>query len=152
MSSLVLVDTSVLLNVLDVPGRNEHRETILEEFQALILSGDSLFLPMAAVVETGNHIAQIKTSGQIRREVAERFVETVRAALRDEAPWKPMSFPGDAQLLAWLDDFPEHAMRQIGMGDLSIVKAWEQLCERFPMSEVRVWTVDGDLAGYRRQP
>lgn len=152
MSSLVLVDTSVLLNVLDVPGRNQHRDAILEQFKDLILSGDSLFLPMAAVVETGNHIAQIKTSGQVRRDVAERFVATVRAALRDEAPWKPMSFPGDAQLLTWLDAFPEHAMRQIGMGDLSIIKAWEQLCGRFPMSEVRIWTVDGDLDGYARHP
>jgi len=116
MSSLVLVDTSVLLNVLDVPGRNEHRDTVLDEFAILIENGDSLFIPMAAIFETGNHIAQIKDGGQTRREVAARFVETVKAALEDEAPWKPMSFPSDSHLLTWLSEFPEQAMRQIGMG------------------------------------
>lgn len=43
-------------------------------------------------------------------------------------------------------------MRKIGMGDLSIRKEWEQLLTRYPMSRVRVWTVDSDLLGLDHLP
>ena len=53
MSSIVLLDTSVLLNVLDVPGRNQQRDAILTELELLIDSAAHLFIPMAAIIETG---------------------------------------------------------------------------------------------------
>ena len=37
-----------------------------------------------------------------------------------------------------------------GMGDLSTKKAWEDLCTKYRMSRVRVWTLDDDLAGLDR--
>lgn len=36
------------------------------------------------------------------------------------------------------------------MGDLSIKKEWEDLCAKYRMSRVRVWTLDNDLAGLDR--
>ena len=36
------------------------------------------------------------------------------------------------------------------MGDLSIKKEWEDLCAKYRMSRVRVWTLDDDLAGLDR--
>ena len=152
MSSIVLLDTSVLLNVLDVPGRNQQLDAILTELELLIDSAAHLFIPMAAIIETGNHIAHMGDDGRVRRQVAERFVEVVRAALNDEAPWKPINFPSDSHVLTWLGEFPDSAMRKIGMGDLSIRKEWEQLHARYPMSRVRVWTVDSDLLGLDHLP
>ena len=152
MSRIVLLDTSVLLNVLDVPGRSQHRDAILSELELLIDSVAHLFIPMAAIIETGNHIAHMDGDGRVRRQVAERFVELMRAALNDEAPWKPINFPSDTHVLAWLGEFPDSAMRRIGMGDLSIRKEWEQLRARYPMSRVTVWSVDGDLAGLDHVP
>ena len=60
MSAIVIVDTSVLLNIMDVPDRNQHKEAVLNLLGALIEAGDHLFIPMAAIVEVGNHIAQVK--------------------------------------------------------------------------------------------
>ena len=77
MSSIVLVDTSVLLNVLDVPGRNQQRESVLDELGAFIEAEDLLFIPMAAIIETGNHIAHMDGDGRLRRQAAERFVEVI---------------------------------------------------------------------------
>ena len=149
MSSIVIVDTSVLLNIMDVPDRNQHRGQVLDRLATLIDAGDHLFIPMAAIVEVGNHIAQVK-NGAHRRAAAERFVKEVRSALADEAPWKPINFPSNQEVLTWLDAFPESATQGIGMGDLSIKQEWVALCERHALSRVWVWALDGDLAGLDR--
>lgn len=145
MSAIVLVDTSILLNILDVPGRSQRRAEVLTELGRLIDANDHLFIPMAAIVEVGNHIAQLGRGAQ-RRVAAQRFVAEVRKALANEAPWKPINFPSNQQVLGWLDAFPDAASAGLGMGDLSIKKEWEDLCTKFQMSRVRVWTLDGDLA------
>ncbi|HEX7640554.1 MAG TPA: type II toxin-antitoxin system VapC family toxin [Burkholderiaceae bacterium] len=149
MSAIVIVDTSVLLNILDVPGRNEGKSQVLVELSQMIDACDHLFIPMAAIVEAGNHIAQIR-NGRHRRSAAERLITEVRKAMADEVPWKPINFPSNQAVLCWLDAFPDAAMQGLGMGDLSIKKEWEDLCVKYPMTRVRVWTLDEDLAGLDR--
>ena len=149
MSAIVIVDSSVFLNILDVPRRNQRKAEVFDELARLIEAGDHLFIPMAAIVEVGNHIAQINNGSQ-RRAAAERFVKEVRSALADEAPWKPINFPSNQEVLGWLDAFPESAMKGVGMGDLSIRQEWEVCCRQYAMSRVWVWTLDRDLAGLDR--
>ena len=151
MSSIAIVDTSIVVNVLDLPNMNQERETVLARFETEIKAETNLLLPMAAIVETGNHIAHI-TDGRVRRERAERFVEQVRAALNGSAPWTPLPFPDKAVVLTWLDGFPEMAMRKIGMGDQSIIELWKTQCAQFPGRRVFIWSVDADLSSYDRRP
>ena len=150
MSAIVIVDSSVLLNIIDVPDRNQRRGDVLKRLGTLIENGDHLFIPMAAIVEVGNHIAHVN-NGALRRAAAERFVKEVRSAINDEAPpWKPINFPSNQEVLRWLDAFPESATKGVGMGDLSIRQEWESCCHRYAMSRVWVWTLDSDLAGLDR--
>lgn len=149
MSAIVIVDTSVLLNIIDVPGRNQRKVEVLDRLASLIEENDHLFIPMAAIVEVGNHIAHV-ANGVQRRNAAARFVREVRSALADEAPWKPVNFPSNQEVLNWLDEFPDSAMRGVGMGDLSIQQEWESCCRKYAMSHVWVWALDGDLAGLDR--
>ena len=151
MSGIVIVDTSVLLNVLDVPGFNQDRQADLAQFRDFIEAGANLLLPMAAIFEAGNHIAQL-ADGQQRRRYAGMFRDQVRKALAGEAPWTPIRLPDERELAAWLDDFPDSAMRGAGMGDLSIVKAWERTRTQHPARRVTIWSHDQHLAGYDRIP
>jgi hypothetical protein len=146
MSEIVLVDTSVLMNALDVPGFNQHRDTVLEEFERLIEIGAHLFLPMAAVFEAGNHIAKL-ADGRLRRRMATVFTAQIKKALSGDAPWKPVRFPDQQTIATWLAELPDAAMQGLGMGDLSIRKDWQEQCSRHPMTRVRVWTLDSDLQG-----
>ena len=150
MSAIAIVDTSIVLNVLDIPHRNQNRDDILARFETEIRDGTNLLLPMAAIVETGNFIAQID-GGRVRRERAEQFVTQVRAALDGAAPWKPLAFPDKAILWTWLNGFPDMAMRGIGMGDLSMIELWKTQCALFPLRRVFIWSVDSDLNSYDRQ-
>ena len=151
MSDIVIVDSSVLLNVLDVPGFNQHRDDVLERFDQLVDAEDHLLLPLAAVLETGDHVADLSDGGE-RRRYAERFRARIHEALRNEAPWTPIDFPESSVLLAWLDDFPDMAMRELGISDVSIIDAWQRACARHPHQRVYIWTLHQRLEAYDRCP
>ena len=151
MPEVIVVDTSVLLNVLDVPKRNQHRDEVLQRFEEVTEAGTSLLLPMAAVFEAGNHIAKI-TDGRQRRRFADIFCAQVRAALNGDAPWVLVPLPGVDNLDEWLNEFPDCAMREVGMSDLSMIKAWEEACSRNPSRRVYIWSLDEGLEAYDRKP
>lgn len=156
MSDIVLLDTSVYLNVLDVPGFNQDRDEILDEFTVRVESGDYFLLPMATIWETGDHIADL-TDGRLRRQFAQSLVEQVKQAFNNQAPFKTTYFPDREVFLQWLSDFPEYAQRNksdrqtregVSLSDLSIIKEWEQTRNRHRMSRVLIWSLDSDLAAY----
>jgi hypothetical protein len=150
--TICIVDTSAFCNVLDIPGKNQQRDTARAQFRDLIQADASLLLPLAAVYETGRHIGQLPDGGR-RRRVAERFVEQVRLAVRGEAPWTPTPLPSFQDLDDWLAEFPDAGMRGLSLADLSIVKLWEIECARHPARRVLIWTYDSaDLGGYDRLP
>lgn len=160
MSAIVLLDTSVYLNVLDVPGFNQDRDAVLKAFKTSIQAGDYFLLPLAAVLETGNHVARLP-DGQQRRRYAQTLVTDVRTAFDGQAPYRATHFPEREEFARWLADFPDAAMRNkspkkaaegTSLADLSIIKEWERNRDLHPMSRVRIWSLDGDLAGYDRQP
>lgn len=156
MSDIVLLDTSVYLNVLDVPGFNQDRDEILDEFTVRVESGDYFLLPMATIWETGDHIADL-TDGRLRRQFAQSLVEQVKQAFNNQAPFKTTYFPDREVFLQWLSDFPDYAQRNksdrqtregVSLSDLSIIKEWEQTRNRHRMSRVLIWSLDSDLAAY----
>jgi hypothetical protein len=151
MSTVVIVDTSVLMNVLDIPGFNQQRGHVFQEFGRLINQSVNLLLPTAAIFEAGNHIAHLADGGE-RRRWGVVFADAVRSAIDGEAPWTPTQGVELNSIREWMNEFPDSAMRGAGMGDLSIVKEWHAACVRHRNYRVRIWSLDGDLAGYDRKP
>ncbi|MCC2693462.1 hypothetical protein [Nodularia sp. LEGE 04288] len=155
MSSICLIDTSVFLNLLNVPNCNQNQTSVLEDFKTYWDSGCTFLLPMATILETGNHIAQ-NGDGTMRRKTALRFVKAVKDAFTGEAPWSPTAFPTTEEILSWINQFPDMACRNktpdkpqgTSFGDLSIIEEFNKLCKRFPMSEVFIWSLDTDLQSY----
>ncbi|MGB8811005.1 MAG: hypothetical protein WCD17_16760 [Acinetobacter calcoaceticus] len=158
MSSICLVDTSIFLNILNVPNRNNKRGEILKQFQEYVELGCSFIIPMATVIETGNHIAQ-NGDGNTRREVAQLFVDTLEKTFTGEAPFRISEWLSQSEIKTWLIEFPSHAQRNksstrttegTSFGDLSIIKEFEQNCTKFPMSEIFIWSLDEDLKAYHQ--
>nr|WP_242032740.1 hypothetical protein [Oscillatoria sp. FACHB-1406] len=102
---------------------------------------------MAAIYETGNHIAQL-SNGYDRRRCAEFFVEQVQMAIAGDAPWQVMQVPTVEEIGDWLSEFPDLAMRGAGMGDTSIIKEWKKMKKKLPARRVFIWSLDSDLKGY----
>lgn len=151
MNAVCLLDTSIFVEILNVPGKaQQHRQT-LQQLGERIQARQSLFLPMATIFETGNHIGQIKDGGS-RRHCAQLFVEQVAQALQGSSPFKPISFLRADELRDWLAEFPDHAGRSSGLGDLSIIHDWQRLCAQNKGRRVCIWSLDKHLQAYNRAP
>jgi hypothetical protein len=159
MSSICLIDTSVFLEILNVPNYNQHRALVLEDYKTYAQSACTFLLPMATILETGNHIAQ-NGDGTMRRKTALRFVKEVKDAFAGNAPWRPTIFPNTEEILLWIDQFPDlagqnkapHKQEGTSFGDLSIIQEFSKSCQIFSMSEVFIWSLDSDLQNYHQTP
>lgn len=146
------VDTSILCNILDVPGKNQHRSQVAGQLKQKRADGCSLILPVTGVIETGNHIAQLG-DGAHRRDRAQRLSALLTLVIEGKAPWVLHS-------LEWGEDFlrrllsggdtnialEDHCMTGLGLGDLCILTEMAVYRSRVPASvEVAVWTLDATL-------
>jgi hypothetical protein len=151
MRSICLIDTSIFLEIINVPQKSNQSELILQELEEKIKSSESLFLPMATILETGNHIAQ-NGDGNQRRICAKRFVSEVTKALEEKSAFTPINFPQKEDLQGWLKEFPNKVMEGSGLGDLSIIHDWRRICDQNKSRRVYIWSLDKHLKGYERPP
>lgn len=151
MKAVAIVAPSIFCEFLNIPNMNSSKEEVFKEFERLVSNDTSFLLPMAAVYETGNHIAQLP-DGRNRRRFAQSFVKQVQKAINGDAPWQIIQVPTIAEIGMWLSQFPDGAMQGVGMGDISIIKEWEKAIKRTPYIRVFIWSLDKDLMGYDYQP
>lgn len=154
------VDTSVLLELLDVPGKAQRRAEVLAGLRARVAERRDLVLPTATVIETGNHVQHI-AEGVRRRACAEEFAGMLEDSANGTAPWVLHDATWDAELLRQIRggcetgaDLVEHATRGrggLGTGDLSIL-AERDLYRRRRVDprtvDVRIWSADALLNSF----
>ncbi|MDQ3632137.1 MAG: hypothetical protein M3417_12875 [Actinomycetota bacterium] len=152
--TMVFVDTSVLVEILAVPGKCQRSEEIREELRDRVRAGESLLLPTAAIIETGNHIAQLRDGTQ-RRTLVEHFTMLLRGITSGSAPWVLNAARWDDDLLAAIcggargcPPLPEMATQGVGAGDVSILAEAEAYEARTARVDVRIWTLDQGLLAY----
>ena len=152
--TVVFLDTSVLVEVLGVPGKSQRPDEIRLELRERTAAGESLILPTASIIETGNHIAQLG-NGTERRTLAERFVRVLHSTIGEAAPWVLNGARWDADLLTAIcggargcPPLPEMASQRVGAGDISILAEAEAYAARVTHVEVRIWTLERLLAAY----
>lgn len=143
------IDTSVIANMLKIPGRCNDAESVQEEFKQVLEAKEVLILPIATIIETGNHIAHI-TDSNARRNIAGKFGEYLRKTAEGEAPWQLYGIEIDKEGLLYLaDHIEENASRKIGIGDMSIIHAYDQYRETVPgIGRIMIWSTDTHLQGY----
>ena len=160
MKCTCIIDTTVFLNLLNVPNRNQDKYQVIQDYQTYVDSGTTFTLPMATIIETGNHIAQ-NGDGGTRRKTALRFCKAVKEALKGEEPYTPTAFPNSEEVLTWLDLFPDLAgknskddakMEGTSFGDLSIIEEFKKAVRLDKRSEVFIWSLDRDLKHYHHKP
>jgi hypothetical protein len=148
------IDTSVLCNLLDVPGRNQDREELQAEFRALVEGGRTRFvIPVTTVIETGNHIANAEGD---RRGAAERLERFLEMAANDDPPWQLHAVTWDADFLASLRagagtgvSLVDHLGNgTMGTGDLAILSERDAFRERTRFRAVEVWTLEAEMSAY----
>lgn len=154
MRVATFIDTSVLLEILCVPHKSQRPQAIRDELKQRTDAGQDLLLPTAAIVETGNHIAQV-ANGQQRRVCAESLARVLMATTKPNPPWVLNGGHWDAALIRAIcggvrgcGALQDMAMRGIGAGDVSILAEADAYADRVAGVDVRVWTLDAGLAAY----
>ena len=157
MNRVLIIDTSILCVYLQIPtftscGRandlwdyNRINDKLTQESN----SKTSFVLPLATIIETGNHISQ--ASGD-RFGLAKKLSDIIRACINDENPWTAFSQQGelwtDASLNSLADRWPELAARKISIGDATIVEV-ARYYSKAGQIEVEILTGDEGLKSFQ---
>lgn len=151
MPNAIFIDTSVLTNLLMIPGKDQQFEEARRDFEEYKNQKVLVILPVTAMVETGNHIAQL-SSGHDRRICATRFRELLLQCVKEESPWVLHSFKWDATFIEPFvagaesgSDLVKLYCQEIGGGDLFILTEMRAFAAR-PGVDVKLWTYDRALA------
>ena len=152
MRLVQFIDTSVLVEVLDVPGHNARHAEVFAEMERRMDAGVTFVLPVTTIIETGNHIAQCHGD---RCGAAERFVGALRLARAASPPWIVRDVAWDGQ---FLDDFvgggrtgtdllTHLSNPTLGAGDMAILVERDQF-QQDVAATVEVWSLDEHLVAY----
>lgn len=145
--TICLIDTSIFCELLAIPKMYSNRAVIAAEFRNRADAHEVFLLPMATLVETGNHIGQ-NGNGDQRRQTAQRFVGQVSRAFQGTAPFTLTRFPEIGEFSGWLAAFPDRACEGIGLGDLTIIAEWERQRTLNPTRRVYIWSLDKHLSAF----
>ena len=148
------MDTSIANNILRIPQKSDDYEEVKREFEDIKNSStDFIVIPLATIIETGNHISHIG-DGDTRRKIAQDFRDMVRNALEENDCWvyygRELSRDDIEQIVS---DFPDVVLQKgMGIGDLSIVRAYNKYKSEVPaIGQIRIWSLDDHLRSYEER-
>jgi hypothetical protein len=144
------IDTSILCEFLNLPGRNSQHVRVRAEFNQRYADGEGFVIPVTAVIETGNFIENC--SGD-RRAAAKRFSDLLDAIIDERAPFLLHEMEwGSSTLRSFVDGDSTGSSfidlvgaRQLGGGDIAILVERDLFRSRNPVGDVMIWTLDAQL-------
>lgn len=159
MPEIVIVDTTVMLNFLNVPQHNQNKRLVDRQFDELVDGGARFVLPLATVFQTADHIADLPDSID-RWRYAGALRDQVRKAVNKESPWDSPQIPESEEAIeSWLNRFPNFTRNGAvrggtgyGLSILSMIEAWETARKRIPGGRIRIWSLNARLQDYGRIP
>jgi len=126
---VLIIDTSILCVWLDVPGMDNcgpdddrwDKRRVDGKLQEEMAEKTTFVLPLASIIETGNHIAQASHS---RKERGEALADLMRKSADEESPWAAFSDQSvlwsTENLKALADSWPNLAAQKLSLGDATI--------------------------------
>ena len=148
----IIIDTSVLLVLLKVPSffEDKDHEGVAAQFLEYTNNTEkiNMIMPITTLIESGNHIAYI--SNHKKQHYVKKFSKILSDIYEDEAPWKYYGHSISKEMFYDISiTYKDYALRKVGMGDLCIIKVFEEIKNSVPMNgKLKIWTLDSDLQGY----
>ena len=155
-NKVLVMDTSYLCCWLGIPGKETcgKRGNVWDESKVTGLideetkKGATLILPLAAIIETGNHIAQ---ASNLRYELAKKLANIMLKAADEESPWGAFTTQGELWenegLKKLANEWPELAVQKLTIGDASIKNVAEFYARAGNI--VEILTGDDGLKAYQ---
>jgi len=161
MADICILDTSIILNILNVPNKNQNRVKVIDEFETYAESNCRFIIPLVVAVEVGNHISQ-NGNGDTRREIAKQFVDMMQKTFDGSSPFEISNFDLKLEWRNWINEFIVRAGQNktatkpnegMSLTDLSIIKEYEDIQDKNKANrnkhvQVFIWSLDSDLIHY----
>lgn len=159
MRKVLVIDTSILCVWLRVPnmikaGPDDDPwdfDRIDAKVKDEISTKSTLVLPLATIIETGNHISKLPHS---RKDSAESLAAIIRKAAEARTPWAAFSeqsslWSGEG-LKELADRWPNLAAKKLSIGDATIMDVADYYSQAG--FEVEILTADSGLKAYQPAP
>lgn len=155
MKKVLIIDTSILCVWLEVPGmdvcgpNNDKwtKDRVQQKIDEEMGQGALFVLPIATIIETGNHISKA-THG--RKERAEALSDILRKSADGSSPWAAFSAQNDFwekdKLKKLATDWPNLAVQGLSLGDATIKDVAEYYAQM--NHSVEILTGDKGLKSY----
>ena len=143
MSVVFVIDTSWLVELLRVPGKFDEQKSnqVRTDFQEMIDNGATFILPIAVLLETGNHIAQIP-DGSHRRDWANRLWDIVKDSRTKSELFTIEPAVNLPELDADIELFAtEYAIQSVSLTDTQVIRIAQDWKNK-PGYIVHIWTFD----------
>jgi len=155
MAKVLIIDTSIMCVWLKVPGmettgrNNEHTYAVVaEHIEKEKNEGTKLVLPIATIIETGNHIAHANGNKEIS---VNELSDIIVTAAKGESPWVAIDVQNALwqveSLSALVSEWKKTVIAENqSIGDAAIV----QIAQKFASAgfDVEIFTGDGGLKNY----
>lgn len=159
MNKVLIIDTSILCVYLKVPNMDDCGSSddkwdyarVSKKIKQEIDLKSTLVLPMATLIETGNHIAQANGD---RYSVAKELADIICKVANEEEPWAAFTFQrklwDDEGLVNLSRNWPPLAAQGISIGDATI----KDVAEYYAKAgyNVEILTGDAGLKSYQPSP
>ena len=140
------------MRLIGMDGEVMARE-IVEQFDERTAAGQRFVIPVTAIVEVGNRIAQQSTN---RRNLAERLQAVLRAAHDADPPWIIRAVTLDQQFIQELLDGNSTGSDlvtligdgRLGTGDVALLVERDQFLRETAYVRAEVWSLDQELTAY----
>lgn len=158
MNKILILDTSILCTWLRINGKetcgpDDNRwdyARVNKKIETEIAANTVLVLPLAAIIETGNHIAQCRGD---RFALANSFAEFIKKAADETTPWAAFTHQSELWnkdgLKNLADRWKGTAVSGQSLGDASIVDVVNYYAEAG--YQVEILTGDEGLKTYEPQ-
>lgn len=155
---VLIIDTSILMVWLSVPGFETagiDNEWTIDKVSAKLQqeqdNGTCFILPIATIIETGNHIAQIK-KGDVY-DLVNRFADLLENVANNLTPWTLFTNQSELwtseQLIDLATQWRQTGTMKLSLGDATIVKV-AQYYQQTQQYDVEIFTGDGQLKGFEK--
>jgi len=126
---VLIIDTSILCVWLEVPGKETcgpdqdrwDKRRVDTKIKSERVQRTTFVLPLASIIETGNHIAQASHS---RKERGEALAELMRNSANQQTPWAAFSDQSvlwsTEKLKTLAETWPQLAAQKLSLGDATI--------------------------------
>ncbi len=157
MRKVLVIDSSMLCVWLGLPGMEEcgpehnrwDQQRVADKIEHEIEELTTFVLPLATLIETGNHIAHSLTR---RKECADALAAIMIQCADQRSPWAAFTAQLDlwsrSSLVSLADRWPEKATQKLSLGDITIA----DVASYYHQSGYAVELLTGDMQLLSSEP